>query len=73
MAENHHPLAKYRRNRGLSQEALGSELGYTGQTIWRWENGKQTPRMRDAKRVSEHTGISVADLLTGALQTEAAQ
>lgn len=73
MAENNHPLAKHRRARGLSQEAMGSELGFTGQTIWRWENGKQTPRIKDAKHVSEKTGIPVADLMTGALQTEAAQ
>ncbi len=73
MAENNHPLARYRRIRGITQEALATELGVWPLTVWRWENGKRTPRLKEAERVSGHTGISVADLLTGSLQSEAAE
>lgn len=68
MAENNHPLAKYRADRGITQEALASELKVAGLTVWRWENGKRTPRRKDAMRVSEHTGIPVGDLIVGGVQ-----
>lgn len=63
MAENNHPLARYRREHGLTQAALASELGVWPLTVWRWENGERTPRPKDAKRISDHTGISVGDLI----------
>jgi transcriptional regulator with XRE-family HTH domain len=63
MAENNHPLARYRREHGLTQAALASELGVWPLTVWRWENGERTPRPKDAKRISAHTGISVGDLI----------
>jgi len=63
MAENNHPLARYRREHGLTQAALASELGVWPLTVWRWENGERTPRPKDARRISHHTGISVGDLI----------
>lgn len=32
-------LAGLRREAGLTQEALGGELGVTNKTVSRWENG----------------------------------
>lgn len=73
MAEtNDHPLAQYRRRRGITQEALATELGVWPLTVWRWENGERTPRMKDAKRVAEHTGIPLGDILSG-VTAEASQ
>lgn len=63
MAENNHPLAKYRRERGLTQEALASKLGVWPLTVWRWENKKRTPRIKDARQISNETGISVSELI----------
>jgi transcriptional regulator with XRE-family HTH domain len=63
MAENNHPLASYRANRKITQEALAKELAVAPLTVWRWENGKRTPRPKDAKRISSHTGISVGALI----------
>jgi transcriptional regulator with XRE-family HTH domain len=63
MAENNHPLATYRRSRGITQETLARELGVWPLTVWRWENGKRTPRLKDARRVAEHTSIPVESLL----------
>lgn len=68
MAENNHPLAKYRAERGITQEALASELSVAGLTVWRWENGKRVPRPKDAMRISEHTKIPVGDLIVGETQ-----
>lgn len=63
MAENNHPLAKYRRDNDLTQEALASKLGVWPLTVWRWENRKRTPRLKDARRISEETGVSVGELI----------
>ena len=32
-----------RKEAGVTQEAFGKELGVTGATICRWENGDRTP------------------------------
>lgn len=63
MAENNHPLAKYRADRGITQKALASELGVADLTVWRWENRERTPRIKDARRISDHTGISVSEII----------
>jgi transcriptional regulator with XRE-family HTH domain len=63
MSENNHPLAKYRRDRQITQETLAGELGVWPLTVWRWENGKRTPRPKDAKRISEKTGIPIGALI----------
>jgi DNA-binding XRE family transcriptional regulator len=63
MAENNHPLAHYRAARKITQEALAKELHVSANTVWRWENGERTPRPKDAKRISSHTGISVGELI----------
>jgi transcriptional regulator with XRE-family HTH domain len=63
MAENNHPLARYRREHGLTQAALASELGVWPLTVWRWENRERAPRMKDARRLSVKTGISVGELI----------
>jgi transcriptional regulator with XRE-family HTH domain len=65
MAENPHPLAKWRADNGKTQEALASDLGVASLTVWRWENKRRTPRPKDAKRISNHTGISVGELIEG--------
>jgi transcriptional regulator with XRE-family HTH domain len=70
MSENNHPLARYRRERRMTQEALAGELGVSPHTVWRWENGERTPRPKEAKRVSNHTGIPAGDLLAASLQVE---
>ncbi len=62
MAENH-PLRKFRTSREMTQEALGKELGVTGQTIWRWENGDRQITVTWAKKISKKTGIPAAQLL----------
>jgi transcriptional regulator with XRE-family HTH domain len=66
-----HPIKKYRHDNGLTQQALADMLGVTNVTVWRWENRKRTPRMRDLPNLKEKTGLSEADLL-GLSREEAA-
>lgn len=70
MVEKHpHPLAAYRAGRSITQETLASELSVAPQTVWRWENKKRAPRPADARRISQHTGIPVGDLIEASLET----
>jgi transcriptional regulator with XRE-family HTH domain len=66
MAENNHPLAQWRSRQQKTQQAFASELRVAPLTVWRWENRKRTPRLKDAKRISDKTGISVGDLMEAA-------
>jgi transcriptional regulator with XRE-family HTH domain len=60
-----HPLKTFRESQSpkLSQADLAASLGVTRGTIARYENQTRTPRPKEAKRISEHTGISVGDLI----------
>lgn len=66
-----HPIKSLRVQRGLTQEALGKELGVTGQTIWRWENRTRAPRRREVPRLAEKLGLSEAEVM-GLSNSEAA-
>jgi transcriptional regulator with XRE-family HTH domain len=63
-----HPLKKYRAERGITQAVLADELGVWPLTVSRWERFDRTPRLKDAKRISEVTGIPVAELLMAEAQ-----
>jgi transcriptional regulator with XRE-family HTH domain len=63
MAGNH-PLRKFRLSQkpALTQEALGKELGVTGQTIWRWESGDRQIGRNQLVKITKRTGIPARQL-----------
>ncbi len=50
-------LREYRTEKGLSQAALGKELGVTDVTVSRWETGRRKIDDELLPMVSEKTGI----------------
>lgn len=44
-------LRDYRELLGLSRSQVAEELGTTGVTVWRWENGKARPNFTQSKRI----------------------
>ena len=58
-------IAQRRRERGLTQEALGEKLGVTNKTVSRWETGTYMPGIDMLEPLSEALGISVHELLRG--------
>ena len=42
----------YRESAGLSLEQVAREMGVTRMTVWRWENGKRSPRGENRVRYS---------------------
>lgn len=60
-----HPLRKFRLSQKpvWTQEALGKELGVTGQTVWRWESGERQIRRDFLPKIKEITGIRPSTIL----------
>lgn len=58
-------LSQLRREAGLTQEALGRELGVTNKTVSRWENGNYLPDVEMLLLLSQRYGVTVNELLTG--------
>ena len=58
-------IAQLRREKGLTQEALGNRLGVTNKTISRWENGNYMPDIEMFQVLSEQFGVSINELLSG--------
>lgn len=46
----------------MTQEALGKELGVSGQTVWRWENGDRQVSRKLLGKISKFTGIPAREL-----------
>lgn len=58
-------LAQLRKERNLTQEALGQKLGVTNKTISRWENGNYLPDIETLKILSEEFNVSINELISG--------
>lgn len=58
-------IIKLRKQKGLSQEQLGYQLGVTRQTVSKWELGMTTPEMDKLIEISKLFNISLDELLKG--------
>ena len=58
-------ISVLRKERGLTQEALGEKLGVTNKTVSRWENGNYMPDIELLVPLGEALGVSVNELLAG--------
>lgn len=58
-------IASLRREKGMTQEALGDILGVTNKTVSRWENGNYMPDIGLLLPLAETLGVSVNELLSG--------
>lgn len=65
-------IASLRREKGMTQEALGEALGVTNKTVSRWENGNYMPDIGLLLPLAETLGVSVNELLSGERLTETA-
>lgn len=56
-------LIMLRKNKNLSQEELGNELGVARQTVSKWELGETTPEMDKLIKMGEIFEISLDELM----------
>ena len=50
-------LATQRKRLGLSAQAFGALIGASGQSVYKWEEGKTRPRARHLPKIAELRGI----------------
>jgi DNA-binding transcriptional regulator YiaG len=46
-------FAEARRRLGLSAQAVGTLIGATGQSVYKWEQGKARPRVKHLSKIAE--------------------
>ena len=54
-----HNIMTLRKQREMTQEALGDELGYTFQAVSRWENAKSLPNPVTLKRIADFFEVPI--------------
>ncbi len=55
-------LLQFRREQGLSQEALAEKIGVSRQAVSKWETGEALPDLQKAMLLSEALGVSLDSL-----------
>ena len=50
-------LATQRKRLGLSAQAFGALIGASGQSVYKWEEGKTRPRAKHLPKIAELRGI----------------
>lgn len=63
-------LRKLRKESGLSQEQLATQIGVSRQALSKWELGTALPDTENALRLSKFFGVSIDDLLNDESDTE---
>ena len=58
-------IALLRHEKNMTQEALAAQLGVTGKTVSRWENGNYMPDIGLLLPLAEVFGVTVNELLSG--------
>lgn len=58
-------LSELRREKNLTQEELGEQIGVTNKTVSRWENGNYLPPVEILQILSSLYGVSINELLSG--------
>lgn len=56
-------LSQLRREKGVSQEELATQVFVTRQAVSRWENGETVPNQETLKRLSLYFHVSINTLL----------
>ena len=58
-------IAKYRKRKGLTQEALANQMGVSSQAVSKWETDASCPDITALPQLCRILGITTDELLTG--------
>ena len=67
----HENIQFFRREKGLTQEALAELVGVSRQTIAKWEAGESTPDLELAGRLAQALDASLDELINAPMPTVA--
>lgn len=65
-------ISELRKEKGLTQQALGDILGVTNKTVSRWETGVYMPDIEMLMLLSKTFGVTINELLSGSRLDDAA-
>ena len=55
-------IAKFRKDKGLTQEALGRQIGVSNQAVSKWESDTTMPDVMLLPKIAEQLGVSLEEL-----------
>lgn len=58
-------LAELRKEKNLTQDELGAQIGVTNKTISRWETGNYLPPVEMLQTLGNTFGVSINEILNG--------
>lgn len=58
-------LAELRKEKNLTQDELGAQIGVTNKTISRWETGNYLPPVEILQTLGDNFGVSINEILSG--------
>ena len=58
-------LAELRKEKNLTQDELGAQIGVTNKTISRWETGNYLPPVEMLQTLGDTYGVSINEILNG--------
>ena len=58
-------LAELRKEKNLTQDELGEQIGVTNKTVSRWENGNYLPPVETLQILSKFYDVSINEILNG--------
>lgn len=58
-------LAELRKEKNLTQDELGAQIGVTNKTISRWETGNYLPPVEMLQTLGDNFGVSINEILNG--------
>ena len=58
-------LAALRKEKNLTQDELGAQIGVTNKTISRWETGNYLPPVEMLQTLGDTYGVSINEILNG--------
>lgn len=58
-------LYKFRKEKGISQEELGNEIGVSRQAVYKWESGERMPDINNLNSLCEYFDKNIEDFIDG--------
>lgn len=56
-------IAKARKDKGMTQQALAQAVGLTQGAVAHWESGRREPSLAMLRKIARALGVQVAELI----------
>lgn len=56
-------ILRLRRERGLSRQDIAKKCGFSLYSLWRWETGRQSPRLDELEQLSSVLNVPLEGIV----------